>query len=677
MNMKKKEIIMTAYYRVSTKAETQLSSFHNQADYFRTLLSLPENKDYKAYERFYYDYGISGTGFLNRDGFNDMLKDAGLDVEIEKKATIAHPSIPGKYLKQNKYSVSVNPNKKPKFNYIWTKTTSRFARNINAYDILCTLRLAGVYVYFIDINLSTETREGLSAIRKKLDEDMSFSEQLSRGRAITQIQYEQKNRLNGCPYGYDYHPKTRTSEPYYTINPVEGVVVRKIFEYSIEGLGVTAISRRLEAEGHLKNGKRIGSSSVKKILDNEKYMGMNNPSKWTTGALFEKLSSVQVRKGYEQKLRPHEGLPAIITPETFYKAKESATMRRTPRVNAPCGVNTPKHNFKDILVCSHCGNHFIYDNNSGRGFYKCSTKRNHGITACNCVNVFNYQLEKLFSDLQTDLPQIIQNDFFFTINSLVTILEAYIEKYENPVIGDEEATKIADTLKSKQEMRDSLTDKLLSSTFSKSSFEKFSNTIDELEKDILILENQLEELVAGPEETLETITKLFEVIYEQFNILDHLQKTYTLEEVRENLSHIMVYGETVNSSGGRPPQPTLVPVLKSTDIANGLVEIGIKEFEYKFRNHIPTDYEPPVSFIQTKRNTIPIPEIHPIDDDTLSKAEQSEYYTNDTKSHWETGKSKYLLGVDSDFTPNYGVENEPVIDQLRAYTDQLHQRVFK
>ena len=160
-------------------------------------------------------------------------------------------------------------------------------------------------------------------------------------------------------------------------------------------------------------------------------------------------------------------------------------------------------------------------------------------------------------------------------------------------------------------------------------------------------------------------------------MLDHLQTVYTHEEVLQKLSHITVQGETVNSSGGRPPQPVLIPVLKSTDVANGLVEMGIKEFEYKFRDHIPADYEAPLSFIQTKRNTISTPTIHPIDDDTLSKAEQATHYTNDTKSHWEKGSSKYLFGVDSNFTPNLGLENEPVIDQIRAYTDQLHQRVFK
>ena len=673
----KKEIITTFYYRVSTKAEAQLSSFHNQADYFKTLLSLPENKDYKAYEKVYYDYGISGTGFLNRDGFNEMLRDAGLDVEVEIKADIPHPTYPDKFLKQKIYKVSVNPKKKPKFNYIWTKSTSRFARNINGYDILDTLRKAKVYVYFIDINLSTETREGLSAIRKKLDEDMSYSEQLSRGRIITQIQYEQKNRLNGCPFGYDYHPKTKTSEPYYTINPIDGETVRKIFEYAINGLGVVAISKKLESEGILKNGKRIGPSSVRKILDNEKYMGFNNPSKWTKGTIFEQLSSVQVRKGYEEKLRTHEGLPAIVTPEMFQKAKEERTKRIIPRPDAPSGLNTPKHNFRNLLVCGTCGNHFIYDNNAGRGFYKCSTKRNKGITACDCVNVFQYQLDTLLKNLQTDLPELIQQDFYNTINTLVIILETYIDKYENPGFGDEEATKIAEELQSKQDMRDSLTDKLLNSTFSKSGFEKFSNAIDDLEREISILEKQLEELVAGPEETLEIIKRFFEVIYSEFSTMENLKNEYTKEEVLESLSYILVKGKTENFLGGKAPNPILIPIPKITDIADGLVEMGFTEFEYKFRNGIPEEYEAPLHFIQTKRETIPIPDIHPIDDDTLSKAEQAEYYNKETKSHWETGKSKYLFGANSNFKPNLGLENEPVIEQLKAYTDQLYKRVFE
>lgn len=145
---------MTGYYRVSTKAEAQQTSFKNQPAYFRTLLKDPKYKNYRPAKKFYCDWGLSGTK-LNRPGFVEMLEDAGLDVEIEDRDDIPHPKYPDKVMKQRLYKVSVNPKKKPKFEEIWIKTTSRFARNINAYEILMTLRNAGVFVYFISKDLST------------------------------------------------------------------------------------------------------------------------------------------------------------------------------------------------------------------------------------------------------------------------------------------------------------------------------------------------------------------------------------------------------------------------------------------------------------------------------------------------------------------------------------------
>ena len=40
-------ITMTGYYRVSTKAEAQQTSFKNQPAYFRTLLKDPKYKNYR------------------------------------------------------------------------------------------------------------------------------------------------------------------------------------------------------------------------------------------------------------------------------------------------------------------------------------------------------------------------------------------------------------------------------------------------------------------------------------------------------------------------------------------------------------------------------------------------------------------------------------------------------
>ena len=92
---------VAAYARVSTDAEEQETSLAAQRDYYKQYIK--ENKEWE-FVGIYYDDGISGLSFRNRDGFNRMIRDA-LDGKID---------------------------------LILTKSLSRFARN--TVDTLTTIR---------------------------------------------------------------------------------------------------------------------------------------------------------------------------------------------------------------------------------------------------------------------------------------------------------------------------------------------------------------------------------------------------------------------------------------------------------------------------------------------------------------------------------------------------------
>ena len=688
---KQRTITMTGYYRVSTKAESQKTSFKAQPALFRTLLSLPEYKHYRPASRFYFDYGTSGTK-LNRPGFKQMLEDAGLDVEIEDKKKIPHPEYPDKLMNQRIYKVSVNPSKKPLFEEIWIKNTSRFARNINGYQILQTLRLAGVFVFFIDMRLTTRNEEDMPAIRKRLDEDMAYSEQNSRNRKITQIQYEQENRLSGHPYGYVYHKKTKSSNPYYTIHPTESEVVKKIFDYCIEGLGTVAIGKRLAAEGHLnRSGKPFSDSSIKKILDNEKYMGLNTCGKFTTGTLFEKLDSAKVRDDYKSRLSKSEGLPAIITPEIWEAAHTAIRSRQTnPKDPHSRGTTIPRHPYKDLLTCSLCGNHFVYDNNGGRGFFKCATKAKDGIKACNCNNLFVYKLDEFIKNLQNGgIYSLIQTDYEMTIISLITLIELYLDKYKNPhdiSQSTEEYKLLQEELESSQKVRDNLLDMLLSSSYSESSFKTFKERVDEIEEKIKSIETQMEELLTSPAEVAKTLENIFAITFQEFTLFEQRKKKYTSDEVLQMLSKIKIYGMTANNSGGRPPATILVPILKSTEQAQGLINLGFETFGYRYRNTLP-NYESPEDFISKRVGHQSIEDVNPVDRDDLPACEREKYYTPAPKGkrQWPTTSSKYLFLNEAYYThdgeigyiQDLGVKENSTLQQLKSYTNKLYMEFLK
>lgn len=688
---KQEKPVMTGYYRVSTKAESQNTSFSNQPIIFQTLLETPRFKNYKRSEKFYCDYGISGTK-LNRPGFKEMLEDAGLDVEIEDKAEIEHPEFPGKIYKQRIYHVSVNPMKKPKFDEIWIKSTSRLARNINAYQILETLKLAKVYVYFIDRDLCTRNDEDMAAIRKCLDEDMAYSEGLSRNMRLAHQQFRRENRVMGDNYGWVYHKRTKTKLPFYTIHPEESKAVLKMHEYCHQGLGTRRISKALADEGILTRAKKpFSTSEILRILKSEKYKGLNFVGKYTTGPLFQKLSTPIVLDDYKDRLAPTPDLPAIVPPDIWDKTQEILAGRHLKTSKAKgdktVGQATPRHPLANTLVCGYCGNHFIYDNNNGRGYFKCATKRNKGVQGCNCNNVFNYKLDEYLEILKkSELHSFIESDYENTIISLITFIEAYLKLYINPLSIEElnmQYQEINAQLQSQRALRDNFVEMISGDNFSQETFNVFRVKINSIDEEIKVLEMQLADLLATPTEIEAKLEQLFSVTFNEFSIFQGRKKTYSKEEVIEMLSSIKVYGKTSNNTGGLPPVPILLPVLKTTAQAEGLRKMGYSDFNYRFRNRLP-DYEPPESYISTAPAILP--ELNPVDTD-IPACEKEAYYTSaprDTRK-WPTNSSKYNWVNEAFFTPtgdigfvpDLGVENHQIMHQLKEYTEHLRQEFEK
>lgn len=109
--------------------------------------------------------------------------------------------------------------------------------------------------------------------------------ELERAKIIERVtrakQHKLKNgQLMGCGnniYGYDYHRRTLTSDPYYTINEKEAKVVRYVFEtYVSKTIGMCQITRKLEdMKAPTKYGKNIWRVSLlKQMLKNEMYTGI-------------------------------------------------------------------------------------------------------------------------------------------------------------------------------------------------------------------------------------------------------------------------------------------------------------------------------------------------------------------------------------------------------------------
>ena len=140
---------VAAYARVSTAAEEQETSLAAQRDYYEQYIK--ENKEWE-FVGIYYDDGISGLSFRNRDGFNRMIKDA-LDGKID---------------------------------LILTKSLSRFARNtVDTLTTIRKLKAANIEIYFEKENIFTLDSKGeflitiMSSIAQ--EESRSISENVTWG----------------------------------------------------------------------------------------------------------------------------------------------------------------------------------------------------------------------------------------------------------------------------------------------------------------------------------------------------------------------------------------------------------------------------------------------------------------------------------------------------------------
>ena len=359
-----------AYCRVSTDKEEQKTSIKSQRIELKRMC---ENNGWYmpritvkglADDGVYYDEGTSGTK-LSRPAFDRLLIDAGLtpviDADTEKKTTA--------------YKVD----KAPKFDLIVVKDASRFSRNVSINSILQTLKDNGVFVYFCDLNMTTEINENWSMIQQYF----IFAESESR-RKSTAVSWgyqagvkQGKIYFGGKMIGYDYDSKNNRL----VVNEEEAKLVRRVFDmYTEEGLGQYRICSALADEGFFttsKTGEKVkyGRSTIKRMLQNEKYCGITNSGRYHKIDLFSGKKivrdyndplRVQARKA--QKELEEQGIikiEPIITVEQYEKAQ--AINARNAEMYRLSGEWHGTTDYAKKVVCGCCG---AFYRASGRKAYK-------------------------------------------------------------------------------------------------------------------------------------------------------------------------------------------------------------------------------------------------------------------------------------------------------------------
>lgn len=543
-----------AYCRVSTDKEEQQTSIKSQRTELRRMCErkkwvMPNiNVTGLCSSGVYYDIGTSGTK-LSRPAFDRLLVDAGLtpviDADTEQKTTA--------------YKVE----KPPIFDLIVVKDASRFSRNVSINSILQTLKDNHVYVYFSDLQMTTEVNEHWNIIQQFF----IFAEGESR-RKSTAVKWGYnagvragKIYFGGKMIGYDYDSANNRL----IVNKEEAKVVKRVFDmYTEEGLGQYRICNALAEEGYFNSaGKKYTRSTIKRMLQNEKYCGITNSGRYTKIDLF---SGKRIIRAYDDELRvaarkAQKELEAqgvikiepIITVEQFQKAQQI-----TAHNSEMYKVSKEWHGTTDYckkVVCGTCG---AFYRASGRKMYKkyeaygskisryvckhrISYDEEHGIPKCDNPAILEPELDKALFSNQYWVHRRLN------IEDLIDTGAFYIRILQSAIDADNESTvKVIDSkIEEVKKKRDRLLDLYADGIFDKEELTRrtsaFTDTINELalqreqlSKDNNAIQKDIEEiqnLISAAEAELKEVLQILE------------KETYpekTRRELLRDVDHILI-----------------------------------------------------------------------------------------------------------------------------------------
>ncbi|WP_017825561.1 recombinase family protein [Clostridium botulinum] len=398
------------YVRVST--DEQESSIINQKNYIKSLYP---NDEVIIYQ----DFGISGTKITGRDGFIQMLNDAGLKQH---------------FINKKKFVFIADESKEPLYDKIVTKSITRFARNTDILSIWKELNQKGIHVHFTDINKDTSSAEDSLILNLLLTLSQEESKNISERTKFGNMATARANKIrNNNLFGYHYIKETNSLK----INEDEAIVVRRMFDLCIQGYGYNKISELLANEGVFnKKGRPFAMGTIKNMIHNKKYCGYNVRNTWQSKNLFSENHTNVRRSKDEWIIMKNDRIEPIISEEIFNLAHEQVKYRL---LHGNTGKHTTKRDTRDKVVCGCCGKNFYicHSKKIGSGinsypYFICATKKKNGKSACNNDNIQAKKVDNFIDDLTKNYYKNVR----LRNKAELTKLKLKLKKYKNISVAD-------------------------------------------------------------------------------------------------------------------------------------------------------------------------------------------------------------------------------------------------
>ena len=352
--VKKRNLRVAAYCRVSTGDEEQLTSYENQKAFYTEKII--KNPEWTMVDIFA-DEGITGTSTCRRKDFLRMIRQC----------------------------------RQGKIDMILAKSVSRFARNtLDTISYTRELRSLGIAVIFEEQNINSIYPESEflialhAAFAQSESESISANVRWGKRQSIKdgKVTFQYKTLL-GYEKGPDGNP---------VIIPEEAETVRQIFEWYLAGKSVRDIRLALVAGG-FRNA--VGTtdwttSNLRSILTNEKYCGDALLQKTFVKDCISKKSVPNT--GQLAKVLIQNNHEAIISHEMFDAVQLELARRRAQdgrsRKSAPTGRGkfSGKYALSGLLFCAECGTAYRRvvwtQHGEKRAVWRCTSRLDYGRKYC-------------------------------------------------------------------------------------------------------------------------------------------------------------------------------------------------------------------------------------------------------------------------------------------------------
>ena len=267
--------------------------------------------------------------------------------------------------------------------------TDRFARNTQD-SLFYKMKLEKLGIKLISITqpIDSNTPEGQLMYTLLAGMDEYYSKNLASNVKRALKMNAQNCQFNGGipPLGYDIIDKR------YVINERERPIIEKIFEWYINGLSLIQIAYKLNLEGYkTKKNKSFSKNSIYDIVSNERYTGVY---------IFNKGTKNSHRINSKDEIRIDNGIPPIISKETYKKAMEIRNKNR----QAPSTATKNIYLLSGLIKCGKCGSNYCGQTTQRtkngktytKGWYFCG-KRND-INKCDNHRIEQELIEKFVVD---------------------------------------------------------------------------------------------------------------------------------------------------------------------------------------------------------------------------------------------------------------------------------------